>query len=123
MNVTKNVEECGFPSKNTKGHNPKMQISFRNHAHAPTGRARMGIHIFEKIKNKKLTLEIRHFANLERNLPGEIIHVEIQIIELGQPGNLLRYFSIQSIEVQVQPGQALELSQGCRYRTREALPL
>ncbi|KAG6665546.1 hypothetical protein CIPAW_02G168700 [Carya illinoinensis] len=79
--------------------------------------------MFYPVVDIKLTLKIIHLANLGRNLPGEIIDIEIQITELGQPGNVLRYFPSKSIEVQVQASQAFELSQGCRYCTREGLPL
>lgn len=74
-------------------------------------------------EKSKQTLKIRHVTNLWRNLPREIIHIKIQVTELGQPGNPLWYFPTQSIEVQVQPSQALEGSQGFRYCTRESLPL
>ena len=53
-----------------------------------------------------LTLEVDHGSNLDGHGPGEMVHVEVQVRELGQLPNLPRYGALDAVVVQVEPLEA-----------------
>jgi hypothetical protein len=52
---------------------------------------------------KKLTLEAGHGGNLDGHRSGEVVHVEVQVRELGQLPNLPRNGALDAVVVEVQP--------------------
>lgn len=71
--------------------------SFLNFSHRKeeTNERRMGA--------ENPTLKVSHGGNLHRHGPGEMVHVEVQIRELGQLPNLPRYGPLDAVVVEVQP--------------------
>lgn len=76
----------------------------------------------EKV-GEELTLEARHGPNLHGNASGEIVHVEVEVGQLGEVGDFSRYLPADGIVVQVEPGEALEARDRRRDGAREPLPL
>lgn len=101
----------------------KIQKQTHTHKEKKTVNKIKPFYLFLPAKHKNDTLKISHVANLGRNLSGQVIHIQIQIAELTESRNLLRYPPTQRIEMQVQAGQALETTQSGRYLPGETLSL
>lgn len=64
--------------------------------------------------NQRQTLQVLEISNLRWNLPGETVHVEIQIAESAEIPDLSGYLSVQGVIMQVKPSQVLQPSNGGR---------